>query len=433
MRFEAAVPATVAATVVAFAAGSSSVGAVRDVAGALRWAVLLALVTVAAGWALERGALPAPRGPLGLAAAFLALALASSLWSVDPRLSAARAATLVVLLGAAALLAAAAAGSPPRQRRVLVGLVSGAAVVALLGLLLLAVDRDAAVQAATSDLAARYRGIGENPNTASMLFALVLPLTAWLVLASRSAAGAAAWGALVLLLVGSIGASGSRGALAAGVAGMLVVALVARVPARRRVAAGFAVVALSAAGVAAGEIAEPGGVTAPATAAQAAERARYANVEDIFPLSFDVGTVVSGRTLLGSSGRLTAWRGAIETGAERPLLGYGFGTEGKAFVDRYLAFEGGLPENSYIGVFLQLGVVGLALLGTLLAALVWTLSRAAQRPVVGAALGVLVAGLALAFVQSYVYSVGNIGTATLWISAFLGLAAARTAQEHVPG
>ena len=68
------------------------------------------------------------------------------------------------------------------------------------------------------------------------------------------------------------------------------------------------------------------------------------------------------RTLTGSSGRTEAWRGALGLAADRPLVGYGFGTEDRTFVDRYVFFNSNVPENSYIGILLQLGLVGLLLL-----------------------------------------------------------------------
>src|SRR5205823_2347589 len=63
----------------------------------------------------------------------------------------------------------------------------------------------------------------------------------------------------------------------------------------------------------------------------------------------------AGRSLLGGSGRREAWRGALRQGDGRPVAGYGFGTEESVFVDRYQTFQGGVPENSYLGVYLQLG------------------------------------------------------------------------------
>ena len=153
------------------------------------------------------------------------------------------------------------------------------------------------------------------------------------------------------------------------------------------------------------------------------------NVEDYYPLDADIGRPLPGggepskpRSFFGASGRSVAWTGAIEQAVGRPLVGYGFGAERDVFVDRYYTFVGGLVENSYIGLALQLGVVGLVLLLVLVATLVvtgWPALAGPERCLAAACLGVLAAGLAIAATQSYVYSVGNIATAALWITAFL--------------
>jgi hypothetical protein len=143
------------------------------------------------------------------------------------------------------------------------------------------------------------------------------------------------------------------------------------------------------------------------------------------------------RGLFGTSGRSVAWRGAIDTGLKRPLLGYGFGTEERVFVDRYYYFESGRPENSYIGIFLQLGLAGdLVLVGILLAVL-WRLVRIwkfrpAARWTCAAAGGAVVAGAFLATGQSYLYSVGNIAMLPFWLSAFVVSALAGQAGSARP-
>jgi O-antigen ligase len=110
---------------------------------------------------------------------------------------------------------------------------------------------------------------------------------------------------------------------------------------------------------------------------------------------------------------------------QRPILGYGFGTEGRVFVDRWYYFASGLPENSSIGILLQLGVVGFALLLGLLGQLLWGCVRA-LRPgnremsslaVLG--IGVLAGAVCVTFIQSYIYSVGNLASVTVWVSAFV--------------
>ena len=75
------------------------------------------------------------------------------------------------------------------------------------------------------------------------------------------------------------------------------------------------------------------------------------------------------RRLVTSSGRRDAWGGAIRQAAQRPIVGYGFGTEARAFIDRWSGFVGSVPENSYIGLALQLGVVGLVVFALLVSSL----------------------------------------------------------------
>ena len=91
------------------------------------------------------------------------------------------------------------------------------------------------------------------------------------------------------------------------------------------------------------------------------------------------------------------------------------------FVDRFQDFQGGVPENSFIGLFLQLGVVGLALFLGFVATLVTVALRrlSVDRNVVAACLGVSAAGLTLSLVQSYVYAIGNVATLSVWLAAFL--------------
>jgi len=127
------------------------------------------------------------------------------------------------------------------------------------------------------------------------------------------------------------------------------------------------------------------------------------------------------RTVFGESGRAQAWDGALHQGDERPVAGYGFGTEDSVFADRFYSFEGGFVENTYLGLFLQLGAAGVALLVALLAALAWSavvLVRRFPRGGIGpaaGAIGVLFAAVLIGGTQSGVLSVGNIAAASIWI------------------
>lgn len=423
-----AVPVLVGATLVAFAAGSSSVAQARDAAHDVRWVVLAALLAAAATWAPGVRRLP-PAVPLA-AAVFVALALASSLWSVAPRLSAGRALSVALLLATAVLLAAGAADSAARGRGVLLGLLGGAAAVAVLGPLVLAVSYGTAVTAASVEAPSRYRGFGEDPNTVPVLLSLTLPVgLVWALRDDRLRWPSAA---AVALFAGSIAGSGSRGALFAAAAGSAVAVLFAvREPGRRWAA----LVAVAAAAAVAGVLQSLPQASSPAPApAASAPRPnpappRYLDAERVFPLDDDVGRPLPAggeptvsRSFLGTSGRAEAWRGAIRQAAGRPVLGFGFGTEARVFVDRYHGFFGGLPEDSYIGIALQLGALGLLTLLGLVAVPVAAGARALVsrvQPWSAACAGVVAAGLTIAVVQSYLYSVGNVGTATFWIAAFL--------------
>lgn len=436
VRLDLVVLVLLAATVVAFAAGSSSVLSVVRYGRAARWVALLALFVAAAAWAQERRGRTALRPALLVAAvAFLALTIESAVWSVNPRLTLERAATFVLLFATAAALAAACAERPAAGRLVLAGLVAGAAVVTALGLVVLAFDHAAAVEQATPDLPARYRGFGENPNTVSLLLALCLPVATWLAFQARGRGGRVLAVSLAIGFDASIVASGSRGALAAGCVGTLAAVALAPARLRTRLVSAAAVLVLLGASVAIalapkskGEASAP---PPPPASSKPAPKPKpgYLDMQAVYPLEFDVGNQVPGqaqpshRTLLGLTGRGEAWRGALDQADERPALGYGFGTEDRVFVDRYANFAGGLPENSYIGIYLQLGAVGLACFLVLVGALALAAGRSLPRPEAALSLAVLLTALVLAVAQSYIYSVGNIGTVTVWICSFLGVAA----------
>jgi O-antigen ligase len=296
------------------------------------------------------------------------------------------------------------------------------------------------VEPATRDLPARYQGLGQNPNTVPLLLAPCLALTVWLLMRARSRRERIVLAALAVLFDGSIIASGSRGSLIAGFAGVAIVVLLAPLRIRTRAVLTVATAAALAASIGIGLAPKSKGEAwrppppVVSTAPGSHPNPGYSNVEGVFPLDSDIGTLLvdskpTRRTLFGLTGRGEAWRGAIDLGNKRPLVGYGFGTEGRVFVDRWTNFVGGLPENSYIGMYLQVGLVGVIALLGLIVALVFAAVRRPDRWEIAGPLGALAAGLILAFVQSYVYSVGNIATLALWSAGFL--AAAQPMREQV--
>src|SRR4051812_45604206 len=105
------VPPLAGVTVLAFAAGSSSVPRVTSIGHPLRWVVLVALLAAAALWSGRRALHPQA---LLAAAALVGLAALSTAWSVEPKTSFERAVSLGLLFLTCLLLAAAVSGRPQR-------------------------------------------------------------------------------------------------------------------------------------------------------------------------------------------------------------------------------------------------------------------------------------------------------------------------------
>jgi hypothetical protein len=427
----------IAGNVVAFVLGSTAVIPLLHVGRPLRWAWLAALCAVALVVARRRGARLWPLdAPTLIAAGFLALAFVSAGWSVRPALTLARAASLALLFVAAAVLPRCFGTRARATRLIVAGLLAGMAIVGLAGLIVLAIHRSDALVAADTQSPERYRGLGQNPNTIALLFALGLPLAAWLLVAHRRRAPRAAGAALLLLLDGSMVAAQARGSLLGGFIGMLVFVLVA-LDGRRRLVALALTTAAFAASIAITQIPQPLPERPHAAAAPRVTR----DAERVRPLEDDIGRTSSGaptfrRTLLTSSGRIGAWKGALGQAVDRPLLGYGFGTEDKVFVDRYTIFFSSRPENSYIGILLQLGSIGFGMVVLLLAVLLRLGYRALrcvepdERRKLACFLGVLASGLVVGLTQSYVFSVGNVATATFWMCVWLLVANATEWSEE---
>jgi O-antigen ligase len=443
---EAGIRVAIPLTIVLVAFGSNWSPSVRSLAQPLWRLSLVALCGLAIAWALHAGRrelgerLRAPA--YAATAAFAVLAAASTLWSVDPWLTLERTFSFVLVLATGVALALGSGRDPETIERLAGSVLAGAVAVALAGLALLVVDHYDALQTATATIPTRYRGIGQNPNTDAMLFAAALPLATWAVVARRGRLRVA--GALALLLLaGSIVASGSRGALITGALGTLalLVAITRSLRARLAVAAGVAVAVAAAIGLAEIPQPNPNATTASPTACKSCklnlyDADRWIRLEDDLDRPASAGGTGQRRTFLASTGRGQAWEGAFDQGQARPVAGYGFGTEDHVFVDRYYSFFGGSPENSYIGIFLQLGIAGVALLvllaATLLGASLAALRRLGgrERRIAAACAAVLLTGLGLAVVQSSLYAVGNTATLAIWTCGFLALA---FASRPAPG
>lgn len=439
--------AMLALTLVAFACGSSSVSGVSEPGRKLRWAALFALLAVAAARAFaHRRRVRLSLSVLVPAGLLPALALFSAGWSVDPELSVKRTVTLGVALAAAAALGLSVSADPALLRSFAGGLFVGACAVAVIGVLVLVAEPDNAMQWGSSSTPARYQGLGQNPNTMSMLFALVLPFGVWLAATASGRRRVGVWAGVALLGL-SIFLSGSRGAILAaivGVGALILLTVRGRDLARALVALAAALLVGFALMLGPSWSFTGGGSTpAAAPAAQGFDASLPPIDLNLVNDPNEIGRPPPGepeaayqRTLFSSSGRAQAWDGALREALERPLLGYGFGTEELVFIDRYYIFQGSRPENSYLGFLLQLGFVGLGLYLAIGVAAAVALRRslrlgAAPRGAVAACAGVVAAGFVIAVFQSYVYSVGNVATVTFWTAAFLlaGCAAAARGER----
>jgi O-antigen ligase len=384
-----------------------------------------------------------PRGRLGrgfeaLLALTIGLALLSAAWSADATLTTGRAVTFAGVLVAGAALASAAVRKPRLVELVVLGFVAGVVILALLGLLTLWDDPDRAITPATTQSPARYNGIGGNPNTMAMLIALALPAVAWCVLAARSRGQRAAALLVAALLYGSLVASGSRGGLLGALAGTIVFAFASRLGRRNVLALVGATLALFVAavgGLALQQPAETNPVIRYDIVPPPTPPLSPADVQPKLPLESEVGFPRPGeksfrRTLFTSSGRFDAWEGAIAQALERPLLGYGFGTEERVFVDRYYLHYSDRPENAYLGTLLQLGFAGLAALLALLGAILLRIRLVAAGPAAACA-GAFVCGLVLAVGQSYLTSAGSPAMLPFWLCGLLLVGATAKAATAV--
>jgi hypothetical protein len=430
-----------AVTIVLFACGSSSVPGMVTFGQHARWVGLFALcgLTFVQG-GLRRPARPAPLflALVGLTTTIAALSLLSGAWSISPRLTEERSVTLLVLFAAGASLAYAVSAEPAIWPWILRAVLAGAVVVCLLGLIVLAFAHGDAVQAAFPGTSARYQGLGENPNTVPMLAALAAPIAFWPAVEAQWRGGRIAGSLALALLFGTIAAANSRGALVASVVAILVYGAVALRSAKARGATVVLVACMFAASYGVyhvmpsssasagptGGLGGSGGVGRPGAGAPVGAYFPGALFDEVGrPLYGPTGLI--SREALGTSGRLLAWEGALHQGDQRPLLGFGFGTEERVFADRYYTFQGSRPENSYLGLYLQLGALGVLLLiaAWLVLArgfvLILRSPPSPTRSVAGVCAGVVAAGLALTLIQSYVYSVGNIASVSFWVCAFL--------------
>jgi O-antigen ligase len=137
------------------------------------------------------------------------------------------------------------------------------------------------------------------------------------------------------------------------------------------------------------------------------------------PRSLDVET---------ASGRTIAWKVGWSCLMERPLTGFGFGTEeyilrARGFNHAISIFSGSYFHNSYLGLALQVGVPGAVLFFLPVLALVFvewrSRGRSAGDPLRFALRAVLLTGAVSWLLESWPYSMGNAFSFPFWTSMML--------------
>jgi hypothetical protein len=465
-RLEVVVPALLGLAVCAAVLGSGSISRLLAAGEELRWVMLglLFLAAIPYGFAHVRDV---PRWFLGPLLALAAIALLSAAWSVRPVASLEHAATFAVLAPTVVLVAAGAVQSRRRLKLTAVGLLAAPVAVTLAGLALVAVDRGRAVQ----DTGERLRGLGQNPDTVALLLATAGPLAVATAVAATGRRRVAALGACAVIF-GSLVASDARGSILAAVVGVIAYAgLRARTVRAVEVGRAALFVAVVVASVVFRDrLARPAGrSTAPVSSPSVHSQAPGASTVPSSPISSssvhsswwqvpfaptvpasrvsvpfvspgdEIGTrgyYVDKPVLHWGSGRVFAWISAVRVGLGRPILGFGFAMEQTAFRDRARFFQGDYTESSVVGMFLQLGVLGVALLVVPFAAVATAALRARRklagfdREAVACGLGMVVGAALAALFQSYLTSVGNVAALTAWSAAALAATVAGRGQRR---
>lgn len=337
--------------------------------------------------------------------AFVALAYLSAVYSIEPTTTFARTSSLLIFY--AAIFGAAWALSDKRGEEVVVRnlltcgfVVFGLSLVALL------------YPSWSFPYYLRFQGVMGNPNALGLLVALVLPLAFWAAIERRQRRYWLLIAVMLLdlilsqsrleLLTTSVGTAyylfnavlNRRHAVVIAIGGLVILNIILTQ---------FSFVLLT------GSPRTPGDYSVNSWVAQWQDNPR--NIE-----------------WASGSGRFVAWQYGVQYLAERPLTGFGFGTEDQIYVYHGVRpgstpFSGLYFHNSYLGLALQVGILGaLIFFAPLLKLAVAELRHNgaySENPLRFALRGVLLAGLASALFESWLYSMGNAFAFPFWTCVML--------------
>lgn len=399
-----------ALTILALVASNGSNVRVKELFLTARWGALFALAAALLVSLRWRGIREGGQGLLILVAVLPTLALVSALWSVDPRLTIERAGTFVVVSAIALACAVRWRRDESDSDELVDGIAASNGAVIVLSVA-------AALLSHRGVANGELRGVFENANGLGLFLGITSPA----VYAALSRRGRERLLVLVVCLFGALTVlSLSRSGMAALVVGTLVYEFGRHRYRRLAILGAFAVVALVLGLFVAKPLLrhEPSSSTGIVASASA----------DRSGASLGVHRVWYAR-LTGA--RNEAWGAAAGLIGSRPVLGYGFGTGDRLF-DRYptrvhfVYFEGNNPNNAYLQLALELGLLGGAV-GLL--AIVVALGRGYRalvtRPVgvnATASIALLTASMVGGIVESILTSAGAPWALLIWPSAAIVLA-----------
>ena len=238
----------------------------------------------------------------------------------------------------------------------------------------------------------RFQGIFQNPNSIGLICAILLPLSLWHLLETKKKSALL----LFILMLLSLFLSGSRGSLQAALVSLGYFIYVRKKKDRPLVFFSFTSAILI----------------------------LFWAIETWMKTHFM--SYIRSESIPELGGRLGLWRAALDLIMQRPFFGYGFGVENKMVLTSALfRIKGHLSyvHNSYLGMLIQLGVVGLIIFYLPLFILLFKELSHKQRsdvfPLRLALRGSLMAGLICCFYESWIYSVGNSQTFPFWVTVML--------------
>ena len=430
---------------------STRVGPIATILSNLRWVPLFFLGLAALLIAVRNRALPRPLNKAdAVMLGFVAVALLSSLHSIDPEITLLRGLSVLLMYGAVfwgVWVYADEFGADEVVRII----VATAAIVFGLHLAFGLLDPGGSMP-----YHGRFRGWAHNPGTPGGQVALLLPLALWLALKRSRWQHWLLVGAMLLIMI----LSQTRSEFAA--AGVGSSYFLWRALPRRRwlvLVSVLIVLVIGFTWVEVGPRLLPSGdhvtsafnkvspVDIEKSSEVASERGTVESevaserftVESLGVGGLDVAGVAPEQSWLTNpnirteeaatlSRRTEKWTKGVQYLVEKPLLGFGFGTEDQLFafhgidVEDYM-YTGAYIHQSYLGLALQLGLVGAALffipLGLLVVREVGRISSSRHDVLRSALLAVVLAALTSAFMTSWLYSMGNEAALPFWICVML--------------